>query len=269
MASLAGVAYRLRIILSAVTAPSSRLPIPIENSTYYDAVMRVGRGDSEVPVANAAIISLLLPFVPELELDEGTDVLPFSSLCRDGTHNRDSCEPDVGKLLYQIARLIKPRTVIEVGTFVGAASCHLALALQRNANQAELHLVDISPAYLEEARKNLSNFGLSDQVFFHCGDSAEIARAGNLPNADLVFLDGGHTREAVRRDIESYWPIIRDDGLLLLHDSILWNGVRYHVNKLARILPDSVYTIATSSGSGISIVRKSRDLPPLKQFYGD
>ena len=215
----------MRIILTALKAPSSRLPIPIEDSTYYDSV-RVRGASASVPVGNADLFSILQPFAASPDIGDDSDVESFSSLCRGGTDNKDACEPDVGKLLYHLVRIVKPKIVIEVGVFQGAASCHLALALQRNANQAELHLVDISPDYLEAARKNLSKFDLTGQVFFHCGDSAELARVGKLPETDMVFLDGDHARKSVGRDIESYWPITRDGGLLGKIDNYVRNLYR-------------------------------------------
>lgn len=212
-----------------------------------------------MPVANASIFSLLGHLISDFEFGNDLDLLPFASLCRNGFDCKDSCERDVAKLLYQMVCLAKPKTVIEVGVFRGAASCHLASALQRNANGAELHLVDIARDHLEAAGSNLTKFGLSDGVFFYFGDSADLAMTGKLPSAELVFLDGDHDQESVRRDIKAYWPLIRIGGLLVLHDSIMWNGVRFHVNELARLLPDSVYTLATSGGSGVSVVHKLQE----------
>jgi predicted O-methyltransferase YrrM len=241
--------------LEALTRPSERLPIRAADSTFYDAD-RVGDSGT-IPLGNAAVFSLLEPLVGELDSDNET--FPFEKLCRAASNNKDSCEPDVGRLLYQLTRFTRPQKLIEVGVFVGAASCHLALAMHRNANGAELHLVDVSSKCLETAGNNLRDFGLCDNVFFHCGHSADVAQTGNLPIADLIFLDGDHRRECVGRDLECYWNLVREGGFLILHDSILWNGVRYYANQLTRALPDSVFTFATSGGSGISIIRKPAD----------
>lgn len=59
------------------------------------------------------------------------------------------------------------------------------------------------------------------------------ALAGRL--ADLVFLDGDHAFEAVKRDIEDYRPLVRRGGLLAGHDySLAWIGV---VDAVEMLLP--------------------------------
>ena len=50
------------------------------------------------------------------------------------------------------------------------------------------------------------------------GDSVEAA--GQIQNGllDFAFIDGDHTHEGVSRDLDAWWPKVRDGGLLCGHD---------------------------------------------------
>jgi predicted O-methyltransferase YrrM len=49
------------------------------------------------------------------------------------------------------------------------------------------------------------------------GDSEEVARllGGGF---DFIFLDGDHFYEGVKKDVEGYYPLVRQGGLLMGHD---------------------------------------------------
>jgi hypothetical protein len=57
-----------------------------------------------------------------------------------------------------------------------------------------------------------------------------------IPNGllDLVFLDGDHEPEAVRADVEAWWPKIARGGILAGHDygHYAWPGVKAVVDQL-------------------------------------
>lgn len=249
----------MRIISAALTARSSQLPVPIEDSTYYDAV-RVSDDGSGVPAANANLFSVLAPYLHDRSLVDENGLARFDHLCRRSPDNKNSCERDVGHLLYRLVRMTRPARVIEVGVYRGAASCFIAEALTMIGAPAEYHLVDLSQAFLDVTRDQLRSFGLADGLAFHCGDAPELASAGRLPAADLVYLDADRSDAAAARHVQAFWSLVKPCGLLILHDSILWNGARRHANQLAGRFPDAVSTLATSGGSGITIARKDSDL---------
>ena len=265
MASLAGVRQRLKILVSALVAPSEKLPVPIEDSTYYDSV-RISGVESSLPVANANLFAVLGPGFsagPSVRGDNSA-LKRFAFLCRQEGSNKDSCEADVGRLLYGIVRSLRAKVAIEVGVYKGAASCHIAQGLMDNGGDYDYHLVDISQENLDATKVHLRQFSLERFTTFHRADGARLAADGGLPKADFVFLDADHSMKAIGNDIRGFWPLLNETGLLVLHDSVLWNGVRARVNCLARSLPECVITLATSGGSGVSIVRKgSRDCPAL------
>jgi len=255
MANLAGITQRLRIVLSALTRASAQLPIPIQDSTYYDAV-RVGGDGAGVAVACADLFNVLDPCLPDGVVSKPSSLHRFSHLCRDRSADKNACEPDVGRLLYQLVRLIRPACAIEVGVYKGAASCHIAQALKENAMKTQLHLVDISEAFLDITRRQLQAFGLDDYAVFHCADAADITDREELPQAEFIFLDAQNSEKSVERYLNNFLPLVKPGGFLLLHNTILWNGARTNANRLTLDMPGAVLTLATSGGSGISVVRK-------------
>lgn len=60
---------------------------------------------------------------------------------------------------------------------------------------------------------------------FYQGDSVEVARVwGNIKNdingkgISVLFIDGDHSYEGCKRDIEAWFPHMKEDGVLLFHD---------------------------------------------------
>lgn len=54
----------------------------------------------------------------------------------------------------------------------------------------------------------------------------------NIDNSlDLIFIDGEHSYEAVKNDIEAYLPLVRKGGIICGHDYLEFNQPGYGVNK--------------------------------------
>ena len=48
-----------------------------------------------------------------------------------------------------------------------------------------------------------------------------------VDDIDLIFIDADHSKEAVLKDVENFWPHIKDDtGLIILHDTWPLNKVQ-------------------------------------------
>ena len=97
--------------------------------------------------------------------------------------------PEVGRLLYMLARAMGARSIVEFGTSFGLSTLHLAAALRDNGG-GRLITSEFEPAKLARARANLAEGGLSELVEFREGDALQTL-ARDLPDTiDLVLLDG-------------------------------------------------------------------------------
>jgi len=63
---------------------------------------------------------------------------------------------------------------------------------------------------------------------------SENAVADLPENLDFVYIDGNHEYEYVKSDITSYWPIVKEGGILAGHDyTQSWPGVVEAVDEFA------------------------------------
>lgn len=122
-----------------------------------------------------------------------------------------------GRLLALLSRLLRPQTILEVGTFTGYGAHCLAEGLVADG---VLHTLEGNPEVAYLIRKHLAAAGLEDRVQLHLGDAKALIPT--LPGTfDLVFLD------ANKREYATYFDLVADrinPGGLLLADNVLWSG---------------------------------------------
>jgi predicted O-methyltransferase YrrM len=138
------------------------------------------------------------------------------------------------RALYYLVRHLRPRSVLEVGTHVGASTVHIASALaalraEEPGTRYELttvDIVDVNDAKEQPWRKLGSKYspaemierlGFADFVRFRVQSSIEYL-ASCSERFDLAFLDGFHTASHVLREIPATLPKLRPGGYVLLHD---------------------------------------------------
>ena len=201
------------------------------------------------------------PFAFARESPSSLDGLPdFSAIGSAAAFTRPelpawNSEPGVAEFLGELIIRRKMRLVVELGSFVGWTSAHLALALRHNNSAGRLHCVESVPDFVEVSRANLARLGLTDWVEFITGESLDASVLTRLPVAvDLVFLDTSHQYDATVKEIACYASRLTPHGCLVLHDSIRWGGVRRAVQEAAAAF--RVFTFATEQGNGLTVLLK-------------
>jgi predicted O-methyltransferase YrrM len=125
--------------------------------------------------------------------------------------------PQVGRLLFILARTCRARRVIELGSGFGYSAYWFALALEPGG---EVILTDTSEENVGLARDFLGRGGLLDRVRIERGDALEVIdRIGG--EFDLVFNDIDKERYPEVLDRAS--AALRQGGLLV-SDNMLWYG---------------------------------------------
>jgi predicted O-methyltransferase YrrM len=97
--------------------------------------------------------------------------------------------PEVGGLLYMLARATNARTIVEFGTSFGLSTIHLAAALRDNGG-GQLITSEFEPAKVVRARANLAEAKLADLVEIREGDALETLAVDLPETIDLLLLDG-------------------------------------------------------------------------------
>lgn len=122
-----------------------------------------------------------------------------------------------GQILSMISRMIKPRYILEIGTFTGYSALCLAEGL---AVGGKLHTIEIDDELEPIAKKYFLKAGIVDRIIRHIGDArAIIPEIGE--EFDLVFID------ADKREYCEYYQLIIDRvpvGGFILADNVLWDG---------------------------------------------
>lgn len=151
-------------------------------------------------------------------------------------------------ILYRLAREQLSKSdgniLCEIGSYLGASSCFLAAAAKEaKEKSAILYCVDtwenqgmtegIRDTF-DEFKKNIKSF--SDVIITHVGDSTNIAKSFD-DKIDLLFIDGDHSYEGCRRDVENWIPHLNTGGLIAMHDYGWANGVREVVTEM--VLPQA------------------------------
>jgi predicted O-methyltransferase YrrM len=174
-------------------------------------------------------------------------------------------------LLHGITRGAKPETVVEIGSAQGKSACYIGTALRENGHG---HLYAIDPHSPTEwndigaiesypiIQRNIRKTHVAEHVTLVRKTSEEAAREWTRP-IDLLFIDGDHSYEGVKRDWELFLPHMTSFGVIVFHDT-LWDispdpryarddmGVPRFVEEL-RVAGYPVITI--DQNYGVSIVQ--------------
>ena len=123
-----------------------------------------------------------------------------------------------GRLLSMFSHLLKPRSVLEIGTFTGYATLCLAEGL---APDGHLHTIEINPERASRIRRYVAAAGLTERVSLHVGDAHDVLPTLVGEIWDLVFIDADKLNNG--RYFELVVKQVRPGGLLIV-DNVLWGG---------------------------------------------
>jgi len=122
-----------------------------------------------------------------------------------------------GKILEMVSFMVKPETILEIGTFTGYSAICLAKGLTANG---VLHTFEINDELEEFAAQFISQSNLTDRIVQHIGSALDLAPLLGI-KFDLIFIDGD------KREYPQYYQmakrLIKPNGFILA-DNVLWDG---------------------------------------------
>lgn len=122
-----------------------------------------------------------------------------------------------GRLLRMLVTMIRPRTVLEVGTFTGYATLCMAEGLPE---EGVIHTVEIDDELEDFIKEGIERSPLRDRIRLHIGDALKIVPQLGL-TYDLIFLDGEKTQYPQYYTSLKEW--LRPGGYMIA-DNTLWDG---------------------------------------------
>ncbi|RNC80425.1 MAG: class I SAM-dependent methyltransferase [Phycisphaera sp.] len=202
--------------------------------------------------------------------------------------------PEAGLLLFSLVRNIRPRTVVEVGSFLGVSTIWIAAALEEIGDDpiasgdpegregALVAIDDFAPVMETQWRKasldgdrqpivqgHVDEAGLAHRVHLEKGISWEVLprireQLRSTGGVQLALLDGDHGAEGLRKDLIELEPVLVTGGYVVVHDTIPERcgghvGGRHlleHINSFAAGLYESVEIYLSPVNYGLALFRR-------------
>lgn len=123
-----------------------------------------------------------------------------------GTVTGDSWHED---FIVHLARILQPKVYVELGLYQCALFNRIAPMTEKSIG------VDTEAS----AGRFMDTAGGKGE-FFHGTTSAlatELTKRG--ASIDLLFIDANHSKESVREDFMNFFPLVRDQGVIVFHDA--------------------------------------------------
>lgn len=123
-----------------------------------------------------------------------------------------------GRLLKMLVHMVRPKNVLEIGTFTGYSALCMAEALN---NDATLHTIEIDDEMEDIIRSNFNKSEFGEKIVLHIGDANEVIKEFEDSFFDLVYIDGN--KRDYWLNFESVLPKTRKGGFIIA-DNTLWHG---------------------------------------------
>lgn len=135
-------------------------------------------------------------------------------------YNPRMCSGSVqGRLLKMLMQMIRPKLVLELGTFSAYSALSMAEGLSADA---QIHTIEANDELEDFIRNNLARSPYGSKVHLHIGEAAtlipEIAPGQKF---DVTFID------ADKREYPLYYQLVKKRmtaGGFIIADNTLWDG---------------------------------------------
>ncbi len=130
-----------------------------------------------------------------------------------------------GRFLSLISKMIRPKAILEIGTYTGYSAICLAEGLPAGG---KLITIDVNEELENRVRNYFKESEFDARIDFRMGDARKIIPA-LTETFDLVFID------ADKENYSLYYDLVIDNlpaGGIILADNVLWSG------KVVQLKPD-------------------------------
>ncbi|MFN0049723.1 MAG: O-methyltransferase [Cytophagales bacterium] len=131
-----------------------------------------------------------------------------------------------GRVLSMLSAMIKPKAILEIGTFTGYSAICMAENLSENGM---LTTIDINEELESRVRGYFKSAGIENRINYLIGNALDIISSLD-ENFDLVFID------ADKENYAHYYDLVFEKvnkGGFIIADNVLWSGkvVNYNPQK--------------------------------------
>ncbi len=122
-----------------------------------------------------------------------------------------------GRVLSMLSKLIRPISILEIGTYTGYATLCLCEGMQENGM---VYTIDIKEELVDFQRKYFDKSPWGSQIVQYLGEAIDVIPTIET-KFDLVFID------ADKENYLNYYELIvpkMNKGGIILSDNVLWSG---------------------------------------------
>ncbi len=122
-----------------------------------------------------------------------------------------------GRVLSMLSHMIRPRRVLEIGTYTGYSALCFAEGL---IEDGKVITIDVNEELEDLVREYISKSGMENKIEYHIADATQL-----IPKLegefDIVFID------ADKKNYCNYYDLVFDKvkkGGYIIADNVLWSG---------------------------------------------
>ncbi|MDR1344624.1 MAG: O-methyltransferase [Tannerellaceae bacterium] len=123
-----------------------------------------------------------------------------------------------GRILKMLCRVLRPRRIVEIGTYTGYATLCMAEGID---DDALIHTIEIDEEMEDFMMKYIQRSPHKDKIKVHFGDAIKIIPSLGEEVLDMVFIDADKRLYANYYDL--VFPYLRPGGVIVA-DNTLWDG---------------------------------------------
>ncbi len=200
-----GLLFIKMILFKPSLLINSRYDTPLENFRFPRAA-QIYREDNEV--IRRLSIKDIFKF---LGIPEPKDVV--LSFLNEGKNQ--SLNPYEIEIICKIAKSKNPLNYLEIGTFEGRTSANIA---QNTSEKCRIFTINLPPTKKSfEIGRFIEKSPFKYKIKQILCDSKQV-NYSDLPNFDMIFIDGDHSYEGVTIDTKNALTKLKDDGIIIWDD---------------------------------------------------
>ncbi len=126
-----------------------------------------------------------------------------------------------GRVLSMLSKMMRPKRILEIGTFTGYATICLAEGL---TGDGIIHTIEVNRELEKMLKAHFALSNVEKKIKLHFGEAEHVIAGLDEKNFDMVFID------ADKKNNYLYFQLIFDkvrSGGLIIIDNVLWKGKVY------------------------------------------
>ena len=142
-------------------------------------------------------------------------------------------------LLVGLARIFEKCRYLEIGTWRGESIACVSQVAEEctSISLSEKQMKD--RGFSGEVIKNSRFFSKNLPNINHIGADSQTFDFSSLGKFDLIFVDGDHSYESIKKDTENIFPLLKDEKSIIVWHDYLWNNGKIRWETLRAILDGS------------------------------